>query len=79
MPAIKGSWVSALPLPGAAHARTQAQELQWQPPHLPDLRVSTITPASIKTLQQAGAWAAVEPHSAAVTSMQVRYNMGAWP
>jgi hypothetical protein len=38
----------------------------------PGLRVSTVIPASINCLKKAGAWAAIEPHAAHFSQMQVR-------
>lgn len=52
-------------------ARLQPQQWQWPHPAMPDLRVSTITPASIATLQQAGAWQHIQPHAASFETMQV--------
>lgn len=50
----------------------QTQKAEWQPAAYPELRVSTVTPASIRALQRAGAWEAVESFSAPVTTMQVK-------
>ncbi|GFR49857.1 hypothetical protein Agub_g11958 [Astrephomene gubernaculifera] len=47
------------------------QSSSYTPRPVPDLRVSTITPGSIRVLQQAGAWEAVEAGSAPFTNMQV--------
>jgi hypothetical protein len=54
------------------HTHVQAQAFTWQRPVVPELRVSTITPASIACLQRAGAWSDVSAHSAAFSTMQVR-------
>uniref|UniRef100_A0A6S8MSN8 Ubiquinone biosynthesis monooxygenase COQ6, mitochondrial n=1 Tax=Dunaliella tertiolecta TaxID=3047 RepID=A0A6S8MSN8_DUNTE len=47
------------------------QASEWHPAPSPELRVSTVTPASIRAMQKAGAWEAIENHSAPVTTMQV--------
>lgn len=43
-------------------------------PKYPDLRVSTVTPANMQLIQQAGAWQELQQHQAAPTfqHMQVR-------
>lgn len=57
------------------HAHLQTPPLELRFPKYPDLRVSTITPSSIKILQDAGAWGEIEPpYSAAFTDMQVRIS-----
>ncbi|GFH13182.1 FAD_binding_3 domain-containing protein [Haematococcus lacustris] len=48
-----------------------AQPLDWRPAEVPELRVSTLTPASISYLQRAGAWQDVQPWAAAFSAMQV--------
>ncbi|KAF5836845.1 flavin-dependent monooxygenase [Dunaliella salina] len=47
------------------------QASEWHPAPSPELRVSTVTPASIRALHKAGAWEAIERHSAPVATMQV--------
>ncbi|MEW5305132.1 MAG: hypothetical protein WDW36_007693 [Sanguina aurantia] len=50
----------------------QAPTAEWSAPAVPEARVSTITPASISCLAQAGAWNDLcPPHSVAFSSMQV--------
>jgi hypothetical protein len=65
---------SNTPLPPPARPkRTQAQplgEVPWHPPSTPELRVSTVTPASIECLHRAGAWVEVSQHSATFSTMQ---------
>ncbi len=51
--------------------KLQEQSSTWTPPPVPELRVSTLTPASIKTLQLAGAWDAIQQHAAPFRRMQV--------
>jgi ubiquinone biosynthesis monooxygenase Coq6 len=41
-------------------------------PQYPDLRVSTITPANMQLLQQAGAWQELAPAAPTFQHMQVR-------
>ncbi|MEW5310198.1 MAG: hypothetical protein WDW38_002016 [Sanguina aurantia] len=49
----------------------QAPTAEWSAPAVPEARVSTITPASISCLAQAGAWNDLcPPHSVAFSSMQ---------
>ncbi|KAJ9504806.1 hypothetical protein QJQ45_021116 [Haematococcus lacustris] len=54
----------------------QAQPLDWRPAEVPELRVSTLTPASISYLQRAGAWQDVQPWAAAFSAMQVWDSLG---
>ncbi|KIY98432.1 hypothetical protein MNEG_9532, partial [Monoraphidium neglectum] len=59
------------PVPGALASAAQPPPLSLEAPQYPDLRVSTITPASVETLQRAGAWDEVgPPASAEFTHMQ---------
>ncbi len=54
----------------------QPQPLLYEPPAVPDMRVSTITPASMDVLKHADAWEAVAPpHSVAFNNMQVGLNL----
>lgn len=43
-------------------------------PEVPDLRVSTVTPASVQLFRDVGAWEDIEPRSAPFQSMQVDYG-----
>jgi hypothetical protein len=65
------------PHPAASHflpppPPPQAPPMTLEAPPHPDLRVSTITPASIQALAAAGAWPEVAPNSAEFLDMQVR-------
>ena len=42
-------------------------------PSVPELRVSTITPASIQLFRDVGAWEDIEPRSAPFAHMQVKH------
>lgn len=54
----------------------QVPPMTLDQPQYPDLRVSTITPANMQLLQQAGAWPELAPTAPTFQHMQVRLVQG---
>ena len=57
----------------------QVPPMSLEQPQYPDLRVSTITPANMQLLQQAGAWQELAPAAPTFQHMQVCGSMWLTP